>query len=241
MGYSIPSYVVAGGPTDSVVHFTWDDARPKDVYLRGSDDVIEKLTGVTLRAKFAAAIGVYEWIIARFRQLSDDPIPFQVAEAAWCATIHPAYMRYFELDRRKWIGPVRGPLWCAATFLSSMIFFCSERKEPAAWAAFLSSIARHVLSDRQPFDTWQDLSLSRLVTLYPAVATNPYENLFDDQPELGPLLSREVLDPKVDYRPEMAREAMTRYLQGVNYRHNPFLLSPDEMKVEGFKEMPYVL
>src|SRR4051812_34505035 len=103
MGYKVPPYVVEAGVDDLSTRFLWDDTKPKEYYHYGSDDVLERLRGVTLRAKMAAAIGIYEWIIGRFHSLSDDPIPIQVAEACWCACIHPLYLRYFELDRRRWL------------------------------------------------------------------------------------------------------------------------------------------
>jgi hypothetical protein len=240
MSYSIPPYIAAAGIEDSELRYEWDDTKPKNYYIYGSDEVLERLKGVTLRAKIAAAIGIYEWIIWRFHSLSDDAIPFQVAEASWCACIHPSYMRYFELDRKKWLGPVRGPLWCAITILSSMIFFCDEEEEPAARVAFLSSLAIHVLSERQQFENWRNICVDRFLALYAAKREDPFDNLFDPERERGPLISREVLDPNFDYKPELAKESLARFLRGVDYRQNPFLQSPEEMKNENFKGTPYV-
>src|SRR6266540_6430329 len=106
MAYSIPQHILDAGLEEPSLHYEWDDTKPKSHYLYGSDNLLEQLSRVTLRAKFAAAIGIYEWIIGRYSRLSNDPTPFHVAEASWCACIHPSYMRYFELERKKWLGPV---------------------------------------------------------------------------------------------------------------------------------------
>ena len=74
-------------------------------------------------------VALYEWTLARFSLVSADPLPSQVAEAAWCATIDARYLKYVELERRKWLGPVRGPLWCAVTWLLPMMSFGDDRPE----------------------------------------------------------------------------------------------------------------
>lgn len=107
-------------------------------------------------------------------------------------------MDYLELDRRGWLGPVRGPLWCATTWLLPMVFFSDE--EPEEWRSgldYLIRLARHVLPFPAPFERWLNASLIRLAGLYPAPPEDLFEDLFGEHEEerRGPPVPREALDP----------------------------------------------
>src|SRR5262249_38292927 len=129
MAYTIPPYIAAAGIDDPVMQFVWDDSRVDEDFLYVPDRIVASLSGVSLRAKITVGIGMYEWVIWRFHSLSNDPLPYQVAEASWCANVHRAYMKYVELDRDKWLGPIRGPLWCGITWVLPMIFFSDDKPE----------------------------------------------------------------------------------------------------------------
>jgi hypothetical protein len=244
MAYSLPHYITAAGVDDPVLRFKWDDWNPSKDFGYDSAMVVEKLARVSLRAKIAVAIGIYEWIIGRFRSLSDDPAPFQVAEASWCANIHRAYMDYFEWRRRDWIGPVRGPIWEAATWLAPMIFFSDDN--PEEWESGLSYLPRlavHILPKPAVFEKWLEQIMERLASLYPASKEDPFDDLFKEKEEerRGPLVAREALDPGFDYEPEMARKLLADFLRGVDYTKNPYLRSPKDMLEDGFEGIPYTL
>lgn len=244
MAYPIPRYVLSAGIDDRVLQFKWDDWNPVKDFLYDSEGIVERLAGVTFRAKIAAAIGMYEWIICRFRGLSDDPSPFQIAEAAWCANVHLDYMEYFELPRREWRGPVRCPLWGAATRLASTVFFGDDTTE--GWkgaASYLPRLAVHVLPKPAVFEQWLDASVARLAVLYPAPEHDPFDDLFGENYEQrrGPLVAREALDPGFDYKPEDAPKLIANFLRTVDYRRNPYLLSPEQMVAEGFEGTPYTI
>jgi len=244
MAYSIPGYIAAAGIDEPVLQFEWDDWVPSKGFQYDSDKVVKKLARVSLRAKIAVAIGMYEWIIWRFRSVSDDPTAFQVAEAAWCANVRRDYVEYFELKRRDWLGPVRGPLWGAITWLLPMIFFSDDA--PEEWESglsYLPRLAMHVLPKPTVFEQWLDVGTKRLLRFHPAPEENPFEDLFGEREEerRGPLVAREVLDPDFDYRPEMATELLRKFLRTVDYARNPYLRKPDEMVAEGFDGTPYSL
>src|SRR6185436_19064573 len=69
------------------------------------------------RARMALAVALTEWIVWRFDGLHGRTQPAAFLEAAWCATADPRYLRFFEVPREDWQGPVEGPLWCAITHL----------------------------------------------------------------------------------------------------------------------------
>lgn len=244
MAYPIPPYIAAAGIDDPVLQFKWDDWYPNQDFKYDSGKVVEKLGGVSLRAKIAAAIGTYEWIIWRFRSVSDDPAPFQVAEAAWCANVRTDYMDYFEWGRRDWVGPVRGALWGAATWLASTIFFSDDA--PEEWQSglsYLPRLAMHVLPKPALFERWLDTCIERLTAFYPAAPEDPFDDLFGERQEerRGPLVAREVLDPNFDYKPETAATLVGNFLRTVDHKSNPYLNSPQRMLEEGFESTPYSL
>ena len=236
--YRLPQYVTDARISDRVLRYEWDDARADEYRLQGSEEVADRLVRVTPRAKAAAAIGVFEWIIARFQVVSDDSVPFQVAEAMWCGNVHLDYLEYFELDRRLWTGPIRGPLWLATTLLSEMLFFREEEEEPEGRVAYLSNLALHVLPSSDAFISWRDACVGRLVSLYELPPdSDPFENLFGDQG--GPLVPREAIDPGIDFTLESTDRLIDQLLRGVAPTQNPFLRAPDELLADGFEGAPY--
>ena len=238
--YTFPKYIATSGIDDRDLDFEWDDWRPRCAYGEGSDEVMEALAPTTLRAKIAAAVGIYEWIVYRFNCLSDDPLPRQFAEAAWCSNVSHQYLNYVELDRKAWRGPIRGPLYSARTILNDMIHHYQEDVEPAINVAFLSSLAIHVLQDSNIFRLWRDACVTRLVGLYQEPDTDPFENLFVEDTG-GPLVPREVLDPEFEFRVELTNSLIDRFFQDVDHQSNPFLQAPEVMKAEGFEGTPYLL
>lgn len=244
MAYAIPGYIETANIDDPRLRFVWDDTRASEDFQFSPDALLEKIAGVTLHAKIALGIGIYEWVIWRFRSISDDPLPFQVAEAAWCANVHRLYMKYIELDRDCWLGPIRGPLWCATTWLLPMVFFSDDR--PEEWEsglAYLSRLAVHVLPRPSVFKNWLRISQERLVKLYPLPQPDPFEDLFGEREEerRGPLVPREVLDPRLTFQTEVTNLLINKYLAGVDRRTNTLLRSPEEMVAAGFDGAPYTI
>lgn len=244
MAYSVPLYLTSASIDDSHLQFTWDDWRASDVFQYNPDGILAKAGGLTPRAKVVVGIGMYEWIMWRFRSVSEDPVPLQIAEAAWCASVDRTYMEYIEFGRRNWLGPVRGPLWCAMTWLIPLVFSGEHNPEECeSGLTYLPRLAMHVLPRPAAFESWLQGTLDRLVQWYPAPPEDPFEDPLNEREEerRGPWVAREVLDPEFAYEPERAAELVSRYLRSVDPRSNPFLRSPDEMKRRGFNGSPYVL
>src|SRR3569833_244551 len=242
MSNPIPPYIAAAAIDDPVLRFVWDDTRATDDVRNVSDELIARVAPLTMRAKIALGIGIYQWIIWRFEPMLTEPLPFQLEEAAWCANVDQHYMEYFEIERENWLGPVRGPLWCAITWLLPMIYFGDER--PEEWRAGLSllpNMALHVRTRKTPFEMWLNTCVERLLNLYTESAPDPFEDLFGEQQEQrrGPLIAPEAIDPGFDYRPEQTPVLLARYLQNVAQRGNPLLRTSDEMRMAGFGGIPY--
>ena len=242
MAYVLPQYIIDAGVDSSVVDYVWDDTRTSSDFEYDCGDLIERLKSVSLRGNIALGIGIYEWIIGRYQFLSDDPIPFQLAESAWCANIKKEYGEYIELNRGSYTGPVRSPLWGAVTWLLPMVYFSDE--EEYEWQSgidYLVRLAMHVLPEPEIFERWLGAVADRLIDMYPAPEDDPFEDLFGNEHEeerRGPLVAREALDPSFDYSPEQVPALLDRFLRGVDHASNPFLRSPEEL-IEAGIEHPY--
>lgn len=244
MTYSVPSYIHAANVDVPTLRYVWDDTRASQDFRISGDDVPRAAAPLTLHAKIALGIGIYEWIVWRFDKVCADRLPIQVAQAAWCANVDRRYMEYFELDREEWLGPVRGPLWCAITWLLPMIHFSDD--DPVQWESglsYLPALARHVLPTTTAFESWLQVCLNRLAEFYPQAQPDPFDDLFGEREEQrrGPLVAREALDPGFQYRPMMAVSLLADYLRSVDYGRNPLLRSPVQMREAGFEGTPYDL
>jgi hypothetical protein len=237
--------IAAANVNQPELRYRWDDTRASADFVRPAPEgLVEKLKPLHMRARLALAIGMYEWVIERFRGLHADPLPFQIAEGAWCANVNRAYMEYIELTRSEWTGPIRGPIWCAATWLLPAIYFSDQ--EPEEWESgidYLARLALHVLPDPQPFEEWLRATVDRLVALYTAPPPDPFEDLFGEREEerRGPLVAREALDPAFPYRKEDAERLIREFLGKVDHRANDLLRLPEEMIEAGFTGVPYTV
>lgn len=218
--------IAASGVDDAVLRYVWDDTRASEDFRSSAADVLERAVTLTLRARIALGIGLYEWIVFRFSAVSSDPLPHQVAEAAWCACASRENMDYVEFERAEWLGPVRGPLWCATTWLLSMVFFSDEANDE--WEAgidYLTRLARHVMTDTAPLQAWLDKVLPRLQAAHPAQPDDPFDDLFNEHEERrrGPPVPRETIDPDRTVTADAAPGLIQRLLDRARADRNPFL------------------
>src|SRR3954452_3183060 len=114
---TLPPWIDFGDGDRRRLNFLWDDARVYKDFTGDATRVLEAATEMSIRARLALLVGVYEWIVWRFDGLHQRTEPAEILEAAWCGTVDPRYLKFFELTREEWVGPVEGPLWCAFTYL----------------------------------------------------------------------------------------------------------------------------
>ena len=239
-----PSWIALDDGARRHVRHVWDDTRALLDFSGDPTPVLEAATQMSLRARMVLCIGLYEWNLWRFEGLHGRAEPLQIAEVAWCAAIDPRYMKFFELTRDQWRGPVEGPLWCAATWLQpAMSQGHLFPKGLYDAIAFLTRSALHVLPDSAPFCRWLDATSSRLVESHPEHPVDPFEHLFNrNAPDmLGPLIGRDALDPALSYHPGQGVGFLSRNLFDARDEQNPFLATPADLADTGFTGTPYVV
>ena len=226
--YTIPPYVVGAGIDDPRIRFVWDDTRASEDFRFVPYAWMARIGALSVAAQIALGIGLYEWIVWRFHRMDRDPLPMQIAAAAWCASVDPARVDYIELERENWIGPVRGPLWCAVTWMLPMVFEGRDAPgELESGAAYLLQLCMHVLPDNSAFLAWLDAAIGRLEQAVPAVPEDPFEDLFDSAVASGrtEAVDRAVLDPGYRIDPGLPLPPPERMLLEPG-DGNPLLLTP---------------
>lgn len=231
------------------IRFIWDDSRAMKDFTGDASEVLSASLQMSLRARMVLCVGLYEWIVWRFEGLHTRAEPLQIAQVAWCAVVDPRYMRFFELTREEWLGPVEGPLWCAATWLQPAM--SEGHLFPGGVydaLSFLTRMALHVEPNADRFQAWLQIILERLVRFYPLVPEDPFKDLFEHRvsQRLGPLIGRNSLDPTSSdlmHGTEVlvARQFLAQTLADACDEGNPFLSTPGDLHDLGFFDEPYVL
>jgi hypothetical protein len=239
-----PAWMGLTDESRRTLRFFWDDTRASSDFRTDASWVLDAADALCTRAQMVLCVGLYEWVRWRFDGLHADPVPAQIAEAAWCATVDPRYMTWFELDRAAWSGPVGGPLWCAATWLHPALTQGDERpQEIADGLDYLTRLAQHVVPQPERLDAWLKAVLPRLAALFPATAPELFEDLFERRTgeRRGPLIGPQALDPTTPYDAGAGRASVATLLARAHPGDNPFLASPGEMLEAGFDGTPYTI
>ncbi|QRK06748.1 hypothetical protein JQX13_42880 [Archangium violaceum] len=220
------------GIQDRTLRFRWDDQQYEKVYTPLDRAARARLEKLSQRAILALAISCAEWIFHRFKLVSEAPLLDDYAEAAWAVVVDARYANYYlEPGGEEWQGPDRKPLAVAVMLLVDTIVRVENDDHPDIGALSLASLAAHVLTDPTPFHEWHERIVARLERLYPL---NP-------QDTRGEPVPREALDPDFDFRLEMAPALIGAFLKKLDYKANPFLRSPSDMRKLYFDGVPYEL
>jgi|SRR5262245_7395626 len=211
----------------------WDYCEPVDKEFVSACSVLEPA------AISALTIAEGEWLLFRFDRVSKDPKPYSYLESAWCANVDRYYSWPIELPREDWQGPVRRPLQMGVILVNHPLYELEDGDNAMSQPALMSKLIEHVLPDPSAFLAWRSKCLVRLQQFYRLEVRDPFEDLFDEH-TTPILVPREVFDPELEFRPEMARELVERFLRSVDYANNPFLLTPEQMRAEGFEGVAYV-
>ena len=212
--------------------YLWDDARAWHDFRRSMPLFLPGVMKLSVRARLAVAAGLFESIVWRFDGLHHRPEPRLIAEAAWCATVDPRYLRCYELTRDEWLGPVEGPLWCAVAWLQAGVpkgdLFELDLYDSLV---FLMKLALHVAPQPDQFEPqWREI-LTRWSVLFPPLPDDPFADLFGVArgARLGPIVGRALLDPAAPLSQRRDKDFLDTLLRHAHATQNPFLATPDEL------------
>jgi hypothetical protein len=239
-----PRWIEFGVADLRTLRFLWDDARVHHDFTGDASAVLEAAPRMSVRARLALLVGLYEWVVWRFDGLHRRQEPTEILQAAWCGTVDPRYLAFFELTREDWVGPVEGPLWCAFTFLEDG-FRQSHAFQADTYRAleFLYRLAFHVLPDPRPFEGWLHATLTRFVEGYPTQPEDPFRDLFENRigEHLGEFIGRDALNPAIPVDVARDRTFLAEVLQQTRVERNPFLAREGDLKDRKFEGVPYTV
>jgi hypothetical protein len=232
MTLPVPAYLQRANIQDRHLRFTWDDQEYEKAYEPLDKAVRARMEKLSQRANLAFAIACAEWSFHRFQPFADEPnLPLYV-EAAWAAVVDARYANYYLEPRGDgWQGPARRPVAVTLMLLVDTIVRVENDDHPDIGAVSLANLAEHVMSDPTPFRAWHERVIQRLERLYPL---NPRDTRGEPVP-------REALDPDFDFQPGSAPALIGGFLKKLDYKSNPFLRSPKEMRKMFFEGTPYEL
>jgi hypothetical protein len=247
------SYIATSGVAGAPVDFKWGLPLAHIGPDEGTalHDAVYRMTHC---AAVTLAAGLEQWSAWRFEGMVDSARFLAHSEAlpAWSIDSKyykgPSDLEYVKTPPAESAMSVLADLACNTTG-STYLKYPATFPNVTVHQAFL---LRYVIpkSKRKPFDHWLAFVLNRLAE----VAPRPKEPIGDfknyeskeayrlaQRPYFGVPIPFDVLDPDFDYKLAMREELVDRYLRGLNWKHNPFLRTPDEMKALGFEGTPYRL
>jgi hypothetical protein len=248
-----PNYIVKSGIAGAPIDFKWGHPSAHIGPYEGTalHDAVYRLTHC---AAVTLAAGLEEWSVVRFQGMVDTALYLAQAEGILTWAIDPRYykgpsaLENVESPPAESAMSVLADLACNATRKTYRKYPCIFPHTQVHQAFLL----RYVIpkAGRKAFDGWMTLVLKRLAEVA-ARPENPigdfesYENqeAYDlaQRPYRGVPIPLEALDPEFDYQPAMREELLDHHLRSLDWEHNEFLRSPDEMKALGFEGTPYRL
>lgn len=235
-----PRYIAEANIADSPTAYPWDEWNVENAYQPADPDLTDRMAYLSHRANVAMCIAMAEWVVWRFEKLSDDPIPLKYLEAAWAGNVHTAYVRYVETTDDDWRGVVRGPLNIALSIVIDLMWGFKDTT-PGENVAWMSNLVELVLSDSQAFKEWRKACMHRLEQYFPRPEED-IDDLFEDEPDLGPWVPRELFDPGIPFDPRMTRLLIKQFIKSLDYKANEFFHTPEEMlEFPDYNDTPYTL
>lgn len=234
MTLTIPTYIDRAKVVGSPIRHAWSDADARSKFM-GDERLANRIRKICPRGVAALTAGFAEWVAWRLSKEVRDAVLLNYVEAYWAGIVDWRYMRLRKTVPKaphllkEWTGPVRGPVIKTCNDLDTVKAGVEQSMGAAVNATILSQLTLYVMPSKEPFMEWRRFAIDRLAKSYPV----------KKEGEIGPPIPREVLDPDVDYKPEMAKELIAAYLKRLDAKKNPFLKAPDEMKAEGFTGVPY--
>lgn len=236
----VPTHILTANIQDNTIKYKWDDWGWEKAEEPFDKEFAAILGKISQRAILAFMCGTAEWIIERFATLADITAPNDYIEAAWVMLNDLRYRNqsWQEYAAKGWDGPIKKPIWIALLRVEvAMEQLAWEGTDPAKRATFISNLASYVMTDKEPYQRWRELTIERFISLYPR----------DLKDKLGDIVPRQALDPESDFDVEKTEILINEFLGGLNYHTNFFLKSPEEMQEvdtdedegEPFEGLPY--
>jgi hypothetical protein len=240
MSWIPPQYLESLVRRTNQIRYIWNEADLLQVYSlpEGLDVKGLPWAGWVDAAICGFTIATLEWPIFRLTLLDPDQTSRDAVEAAWCANIDRRYAEGLEFSRREWTGPIRSPLLTCLNIMHEALFECLEAgARPLHCPVIACGLVEHLCAESQSaFLAWREQIIDRLDHFYQA--PDPLVDLYG-QAASKMIVAPQIFDPVLNFDIGQAPQLADDFLRNVDYRSNPLLMSPQQMKQEGFEGVPY--
>lgn len=233
----------------SPIVFEWNDRLlSKFAYERELNPRLsEALYEINYRANVSLAVSVFEWFVRRFEGIFDLDDAFFRLESAWACTINPHYLNLSAFKTYSFGQNTEGT---GGDVLTTGIDRIWKPLKEYAKASIgmpgvcvnLSLLTRHVMADSKAFDTWLESAMRKAASTFPREVASYDSESGVYNFTLEKIVPREFFfDPDFQYSDESATQVLQEFLDSLEPEANPYLLSTDHMKQNGYTREPYKL
>ena len=255
MALELPNHIRESSLVDAEIKYTWK--KPWQCKFE-VPRLYNRISPIYGRGLLALSAGFAEWVFWLLNRHTDETIFFEFIEATWASVIDRRYLnhiskRYGDFTEEYYnlgINPlntsdfwnykedlchsIRGPLFVSIHLLGEAVdLTVPSRQDGATRAVYLSNLAEQIVGKAPEFKKWRKAVVERLIKYH--------AREYDLDNWMGTPVPREVLDLKYDYKPEMANELLSAFLEKLDPSKNRFLLTSEELIDIGFEGTPYTL
>ncbi len=239
-----PSYIASMSIASAPIKYKWSDDISCGFDEVENDKLYDAIDSVSFKAKMAVGALITEWVAWRLEGHTDLTDALNRVEAAWASAIDSAYAKALTFDlsddddfQDKFV--IEGTLETALDLLESIHVRYQQGDVYLAQPVMKQAmLARHVISQKKAFSDWLSNMLYCTEEVFPRDAEYDEETGLYDASHEKPVF-REFFEPSFVYNDGSAKIAINEFLQTLDYNQNPYLLTPEEMTAEGFKDTPY--
>jgi hypothetical protein len=255
MNSFIPSYIEKAGIVGVPLDFVWHGAQAHIGPVETVNKMFNLIGYKTTCGMLTQAAGIISWGAWRLQGHTNVTVLLQMVEASFAFQVHPHYVDPDGAPTRK--PRDQPPAESAAAKLQVLLWegldaerYWQSYYQPHDSAFHSAYLVRHIMpkNKQKVFSKWLEGMLARIKQVAPKPDELPVEDEEALSPEeraayyarhWGQALPPQVLDLEFDYQPGKRDELVDRFLRALDWKANPFLRSPDEMKKLGFQGTPY--
>jgi hypothetical protein len=248
-----PSFIQDAGILELPSEFPWKGEGMHYGPEQGTK-LHDALQDLTVCGQTVVAARTLEWLLWRLHNAVDTRIFFDYLEAVFAWTVDYRYKDENPLGDL--LPPstsasnqaLRDAVWTLRRVADDRYYRSPNTRDDKVTA--IASITKQTLpaKPKKAFTGWLSWAVQRTLDLSPRPrGLYPVRKNFasDEEyyeagrPFVGVALPREALDPKAGYKPGHRQELLSRFIEGLDWKNNPFLRAPDEMKKLDFPGAPY--
>lgn len=212
MDWVIPKYIPLNDISKQPINYHWKDWDPYIMLEPASEETLDALAEISDRGVITFSIGCAEWVIYRLSPYFKDQRVWYYLEACWALVLGAPIAIPTDPVFDEWQGKILSPIGLSIlTILNAWRMVENDRAD--AYAGFAERIPLWVLHDTQPFISWRDIVLQRLIRWHP----------YDENTAIEPLVPREILDPSIDLDGINQDALVKKELNRIGLENNPYI------------------